>query len=69
MRLGIVVLGLFVAFAPAQQLTAQTVNGNIAGTVRDQGGAVIPGAMVTARNQERGSSIPRYRTKRVFSTS
>jgi len=53
-RLGIVVLGLFVAFASARQLTAQTVNGNIAGTVRDQGGAVIPGAMVTARNQETG---------------
>ena len=54
MRLGIAVLGLFVAFVSAQQLSAQTVNGNIAGTVRDQGGAVIPGAMVTARNQETG---------------
>ena len=54
MRLGIAVLGLFVAFVSAQHLSAQTVNGNIAGTVRDQGGAVIPGAMVTARNQETG---------------
>src|SRR5579864_7182804 len=43
-----------IAIASAGDLTAQTVNGNINGTVRDQGGAVIPGAMVIAKNQETG---------------
>src|SRR5439155_19092946 len=48
------VLVLAIAFASAQQSMAQTVNGNINGTVRDQGGAVIPGAMVSAKNRETG---------------
>lgn len=32
----------------------QTINGNISGTILDQQGAVIPGAMVTATNTETG---------------
>jgi hypothetical protein len=48
----VVVLTLALTFVPI--LGAQSVNGNINGTVRDQGGAVIPGAMVSAKNQETG---------------
>ena len=50
----VVVLALLIALTSAQHLFGQTVNGNINGTVRDQGGAVIPGAMVSAKNQETG---------------
>ena len=54
MNLRSFVLGLLVGLICLGQLDAQTVNGNINGTVRDQGGAIIPGAMVTAKNQETG---------------
>ena len=54
MSLRMFVLGLLLGLMFGGNLAAQTVNGNINGTVRDQGGAVIPGAMVTAKNQETG---------------
>src|SRR6516165_10033586 len=53
-KLSSVFLVLVIAFTSTSVLFGQTVNGNINGTVRDQGGAVIPGAMVIAKNQETG---------------
>ena len=54
MKLRVIFFVLVVILAFAHQMVAQTVNGRIVGTVRDQGGGVIPGAMVSAKNQETG---------------
>ena len=45
-------------FVIAPRIDAQTVTGTIVGTVLDTQGAVIPNAMVTARNRETGLERP-----------
>jgi hypothetical protein len=50
---GALALVLFLVFAAAPVL-AQAVSGAVVGTVRDATGAVVPGATVTATNQETG---------------
>src|SRR6478672_11611267 len=49
---GFLTLALSIAAAPA----AFAQNAQISGTVKDQSGAVIPGATVTARNVDTGLS-------------
>lgn len=39
----------------SSSVLAQTINGTISGTVLDQNGAVVPGAIITATNSETGS--------------
>ena len=46
---------LVVAGAPATAV-AQVTTGTITGTVRDQQGAIVPGATVTIRDQDKGTS-------------
>ena len=48
--LGVTVLVAWGCLAPASVVSAQSI-GNIAGTVSDGSGGVVPGAIVTARNQ------------------
>jgi hypothetical protein len=45
---------LAIGLAPAVTTTAQTLYGNLVGTVTDTSGAVLPGATVTARNAGTG---------------
>ena len=52
--LGVTVLVAWGCLAPASVVSAQSI-GNIAGTVSDGSGGVVPGAMVTARNQGTGA--------------
>ena len=48
-------LGLFVALVAGESyLAAQLTSGTITGTVKDQSGAVLPGATITATNTETG---------------
>ncbi len=49
--LGLLFLGIFVAYAPAN---AQTFRGTILGTVIDSSGAAIPGARIMVKNQGTG---------------
>jgi hypothetical protein len=53
---GLVALLLCVlAFIPAH---AQTITADVNGTVTDAGGAVVPGATVTATNVDTGIAVP-----------
>lgn len=48
---------LIAAFLAVPELTAQVLYGSIVGNVTDPNGAVVPGASVTASNQETGASL------------
>jgi outer membrane receptor protein involved in Fe transport len=52
---GLAVLSLALVLASASYVAAQDVTGSIRGLVVDQQGSVIPGATITARNQETGT--------------
>jgi hypothetical protein len=49
------VLNILTILLPAQILPSQTVNGTIAGTVRDSSGALIPNVAISAKNIETGT--------------
>src|SRR4029450_12918930 len=55
-RLSVTALILIVSKFAVVPLLAQTTTGTISGTVADPGGALIPGAMVTATNEATGES-------------
>ena len=54
----VVYVSLFLLGIPliASRVSAQTVNGTLLGTIQDQQGGVIPGATVTTRNLDMGTS-------------
>jgi hypothetical protein len=52
-----VVVGLALAFCGAQRVVAQDVTATVTGTVTDPSGAAIPGATVTAKSVERGTTF------------
>lgn len=56
-RCGLLSLLLAAAWLCAPSATAQTVFGNIAGTVTDSAGAVVPGATVQATNTQTGTNF------------
>ena len=51
----IAVLAAFLAVVRTPQAAAQTVSGRFLGTIRDQQGAVVPNATVTAKNTGTGA--------------
>lgn len=53
----LIVLGIFIALAIAPQLRAQVDTGSVLGTIKDQSGAVIPGATVTLTNPSTGYKV------------
>jgi len=56
-RLALMALALLLMPLSASTLLAQSDTGNIAGTVTDATGAVIPGANVLATNTENGLTL------------
>jgi Carboxypeptidase regulatory-like domain len=52
-----VVVSLALAFCGAQRVVAQDVTATVTGTVTDPSGAAIPGATVTAKSVERGTTF------------
>ena len=48
------IVALTVVLVASMSIFAQSDTGSIAGTIRDQNGAVVPGALVTTRNQRTG---------------
>ena len=55
-RLITLLVGLLIAACLPSHSYAQSIQGSINGTVRDSGGAVIPGATVTLTNVGEGTS-------------
>src|SRR5215204_4778499 len=56
-RLGILAFGALALAAAALDVSAQITTGNIAGTVKDAQGAVVPGATVTLIDEARGTRL------------
>src|SRR5690349_9906926 len=52
----VVLLSVVIALTVSNRTFGQAVYGNIAGTVTDSTGAVVPGAKVTAINVQKGTS-------------
>src|SRR5437899_9514865 len=54
---GLVAIFLTLTFLASTNLFSQVDTGSVLGTVKDQSGAVIPGAKVTLTDEEKGLSI------------
>src|SRR5262245_42323381 len=54
-RLRILGVALALALAPLSRAQAQTSTFDLSGTVKDDQGGVLPGATVTARNEQTGT--------------